>query len=158
MKERKEKKRKPMLSLSADLSIPPQNRRLASPFSSSSIFFNGVFQRVWEPILWILPLAKARFIPILKSKHQLNAHKHAGNDSHKKSKKQNAGRGRTAVHPSPRATRGALCLARSRHFSNDPFWATLDHGMCLGAACFGPVGLDLLLSSLGLITNHTFLP
>ena len=82
----------------------------------------------------------------------------------KKSKKQNGGKGRTVVRPwthdrvSFTTARGALCLARSRHFSNDAFWASLDDGMCLGSACFGPVGLALLLSSLGLIQNHTFLP
>jgi len=130
--------------------LPTKTSPLLPPSSSSSsIFLNVVFERNGEAILWILPRYKVRFIPILKSKHQLNTHKHAGNrTSTKKSKKKTGARdawscapGCMTVRPSPRPTRGALCLVRSRHFSNYAFWTTLDHGMCLGSSCFGPIGL-----------------
>jgi len=39
-----------MLILSADLSIRPKKIALASPHSSSSFFFNGVFERVFESL------------------------------------------------------------------------------------------------------------
>ena len=67
---------------------------LLPPSSSSlTIFFNGVFDRNGEAILWILPPSNARFIPILKLKHQLNTHKHAGNRTATKKSKNKTGAG-----------------------------------------------------------------
>ena len=99
-----------MLILSADLLIPAQNRRLASPFSSSSIFFDGLFWERLRAYPMNSPLSKAKFISTLKPKHQLNAHKHAGNRTATKKKKKKTGAGdaqpcapgRMIVCPSPR--------------------------------------------------------
>ena len=138
--------------------------------SSSSFFFNGVFKSDGESNLWILPLHKARYIPLLKPKQQLKTHKCARNrKAAKKTKKPGAGGDArsctprcTTVHPSPRSV--VTTMVR-------PWWALpgpvplllerrilsyfLAHGIWLGSFCFGPIRLPFqpLFTWLG-INSH----
>jgi len=106
--------------------------------SSSSFFFNGVFESEGESNIWILPLYKARCIPLLKPKQQLKAHKCAGNRKATKKTKEPSVGGTHGHAPldaricvphhdpwwPPWSDRGELCPVWSRCFLNDVFWPT----------------------------------
>ena len=138
---------------------------LLHPSSSSSIFFNGVFERNREAILWILPSSKARYIPILKPKHQLKKQKCAGNlKVAKKTKKPGAGGayGRSPLDVRPCAPHHGLTVVSSARSGpvasrTTRFKLLLDLGICLGSSCFGLIGLAFQLSSLSLASTHIFL-